>query len=113
MKKFRAIITVIIIFIFTGGMVEAQASQNRPIANVYKEGIHHFNDGSGRKISLKLVTPDKKADVMIIDDKEMNLKHYLSFGKNCTSTDMVFESPEDKYTVIIVGDGEIAFTFER
>ena len=50
---------------------------------------------------------------MIIENEGMNLKYYISFGSNCTKTEMVFEAPEDKYTVIITGEGEIAFTFEQ
>lgn len=112
-KKLKVIAVSLIIFMFTGVIAEAKPNANRPIASTYKEGIYHFNESAGRKVCLRLITPDKKTNVMIIENKGMNLKYYLSFGENCTKTDMVFESPEDKYTVVIIGEGEIAFTFEQ
>lgn len=112
-KKLKVIAVILIMFMFTGGIAEAKPNSNRPIANIYKEGIYHFNESAGRKVCLRLVTPDKKTNVMIIENEGMNLKYYISFGSNCTKTEMIFEAPEDKYTVIITGEGEIAFTFEQ
>lgn len=114
MKQFRAFIFSIILFSMF--MMPANASiyaPNIPKADIFKEGIYHFDQSTGKKINLKLATPDNPMTIIVIEDDTGRLKYYIRLDEVSTSVNIFVDNPLNKHTVIILGTGEIAFTFEN
>lgn len=82
----------------------------QPIANTYKEGIYHFQSGSGNKLYFKLATPDKPVNLIIIE--EDNIKYYAQLNNQVREAQLILADPLKLHTAIVVGSGEVSFTFE-
>lgn len=114
MKKFRAFLFSIILFSIS--MMPANASiyaPNIPKADIFKEGIYHFDQSTGKKINLRLATPDNPMTIILIENNTYRLKYYIHLDQNSNTVNIFLDNPLDKHTVIILGTGEIAFTFEN
>ena len=83
-----------------------------PMANIYKEGIYHFSQTSGNKMTLKLQTPNEPMIFMIIENDSRALKYYIEFTKDSPKVEISLEKPISEYTTVMLGKGEIAFTYE-
>ncbi|MDY4950626.1 MAG: hypothetical protein SO128_14810 [Clostridium cadaveris] len=113
MKKLKYIIMAVLIIACTSVTVNAKPITFSPTAGIYKEGIYHFSKCLGNKVSLKLTTPEENIIMMIIKNEDGVLKYFVNFGETCKAVDIFLELPVEKYTVILIGEGEIAFTFEN
>ena len=83
-----------------------------PMANIYKEGIYHFSQTSGNKMTLKLQTPNEPMILMIIENDSRALKYYIEFTKDSPKVEISLEKPISEHTTVMLGNGEIAFTYE-
>lgn len=110
MKKLNFLLLSILIFTFT--YIPAYASTDSvPTANIYKEGIYHFEKGSGNHLIVKLNTPDKPMVVALIEKNNNKLKYYLIFDKSSQKIELFLDTPLEAHTATLVGDGEISFSF--
>lgn len=115
MKKLMVAIVISIFLIPSTIMVNASEKINNinpPLADIYKEGIYHFSEGSGKKLDLKLITPDKPMILMIIENDTRTLKYYMEFTKESPKIEIYLAKPLSEHTTIMVGDGEISFTYD-
>lgn len=87
-------------------------SSDPPLADIYKEGIYHFSQGSGKNLDLKLTSPNKPMILMIIENDTRTLKYYIEFTKESPEIKMYLAEPLSEHTTIIVGEGEISFTYD-
>lgn len=116
MKFFRTFLFSIILFSISIIPVTASIyAPNIPKADIFKEGIYHFDQSTGKKITLKLTTLDKPMTIIVIDNANGTdkLKYYIRLEENSNAVNILLDNPLDKHTVIILGTGEIAFTFEN
>ena len=90
----------------------ASALAPLPTAKVFTEGIYHFDNSVGKKLTLKLITPDKPVTLILIDDSNNKLRCYLDFNSTTESIDIYLSKPLNKHTTILKGDGQLSFTFE-
>lgn len=115
MKKIIFAVVVIIVLISSPIIVDASTlikSINPPVADIYKEGIYHFSEGSGKKLYLKLESPNKPMILMIIENDTRTLKYYVEFTKESPEIDIYLAKPLSEHTTIMVGEGEISFTYD-
>lgn len=114
MKNFRSFLFSIILFSISIIPVNASIyAPNIPKADIFKEGIYHFDQSTGNKINLKLATSDNPMTIIVIENDTDRLKYYIYLDKNSNTVNILLDNPLDKHTVIILGTGEIAFTFEN
>ncbi|MBN1075477.1 hypothetical protein DVV91_14110 [Clostridium botulinum] len=117
MKKLKKLIiyTFIILSIITNISINANAHASEPVptAKIYTEGIYHFDKSIGKKVTLKLITPQKPITVIIIEDEHDKLKYYFNLNKNIPLTDVFLDIPISKHTVLLEGPGQLSLTFEE
>ena len=115
MKRLSVLIIVIMILITSTTVVNASVisiNDEPPMANIYKEGIYHFSQTSGNKMTLKLQTPNEPMILMIIENESRALKYYVEFTKDSPKVEISLEKPISEHTTVMLGNGEIAFTYE-
>ena len=84
----------------------------QPLADIYKEGIYHFSESAGKNLILKLETPNKPMIVMIIENNTRSLKYYIEFTEESPKVEISLTKPISEHTTIMVGGGEISFTYD-
>ncbi|MBE6049783.1 MAG: hypothetical protein E7214_03740 [Clostridium sp.] len=104
------IITLMILMNFNTNVLAAPESQTKPIANVYKEGIYHYNTSIGKKIMFKLSDPSKAASITIYSGDKILL--FIELNDKFDTYEIGVKEPIENLTAVIVGSGEVAFTFE-
>lgn len=82
----------------------------QPTADSYTAGIYRFESGIGKKLFFKLLTPDKPIIFMLIEDD--NLKYYAQLNSNFKEVEITLNDPLKVHTAVLIGDGELSFTFE-
>lgn len=115
MKKIIFAVVVSILLISSPILADVNPSiksSDLPLANIYKEGIYHFSQGDGKKLDLKLTTPNKPMILMIIENDTRNLKYYVEFTEESPEIEVYLTKPLSEHTTIIVGEGEISFTYD-
>lgn len=115
MKRLSVLIIVIMVLITSTTVVNASVisiNDEPPMANIYKEGIYHFSQTSGNKMTLKLQTPNEPMILMIIENDSRALKYYIEFTKDSPKVEISLEKPISEHTTVMLGKGEIAFTYE-
>ncbi|MBM6837878.1 hypothetical protein H9X77_06420 [Clostridium saudiense] len=113
MKKFKAfLLSIILLSVFIIPVNASISIPNIPTADIYKEGIYHFEKGVGTKLNIKLATLDKPMTVIVMEGNN-KVKYYLYLTKDSNTVNILLDSPLNQHTVLIVGNGEIAFTFEE
>lgn len=113
MRKIVRKITAFLLIICTISSTYAYAAPDtkfQPIADSYAEGIYRFESGIGNVLNFKLLTPNKPVIIMIIE--EDNLRYYAQLNKNFKEVKIFLNDPLKIHTAIVVGDGELSFTFE-
>lgn len=113
----KIIVTVMIGMILITNTTIANASDRpiddkQPLADIYKEGIYHFSESAGKNLVLKLETPNKPMIVMIIENNTRSLKYYIEFTQESPKVEISLTKPIAEHTTIMVGDGEISFTYD-
>lgn len=108
-KKIAAFLLIICTISYTLAYAAPEA-QYQPIADSYKEGIYHFKSGTGNALTFKLLTPDKPLIIMLIEDE--NLKYYAKLDKSFKEARIFLNDPLKAHTAVLVGNGELSFTFE-
>lgn len=116
MIKKKSIIFLAIILLMTSTITVSASSRfnnyNPPVADIYKEGIYHFSQGSGNKIILRLETLDKPMIIAIIENENRNLKYYIEFTKDSPQIEISLDKPLSAHTTTILGEGELSFSFK-
>lgn len=114
MKKVKVLIISLIILMASTILANAsvRTSSIPPMADIYKEGIYHFSKGSGNKMILKLETLDKPMTIIIIENENKNLKYYVEFTKDSPKIEILLDKPLSAHTTVMIGEGELSFTFE-
>ena len=111
MKKIIFAVVVSIFLISSPILADVNSSiksSDPPLADIYKEGIYHFSQGSGKNLYLKLTSPNKPMILMIIENDTRTLKYYIESPE----IKMYLAEPLSEHTTIIVGEGEISFTYD-
>lgn len=114
-KKLSVAIIVIMFLITSTTIVDASVISYKnqpPKADIYKEGIYHFSQSSGSKMTLKLETPNEPMILMIIENDSRSLKYYVEFTKDSPKVEIMLTKPISEHTTAILGKGELAFTYE-
>ncbi len=112
MKKIIFAVVVSIFLISSPILADVNSSiksSDPPLADIYKEGIYHFSQGSGKNLDLKLTSPNKPMILMIIENDTRTLKYYIEFTKESPEIKMYLAEPLSEHTTIIVGEGELIF----
>lgn len=111
MKKIRNFIFMLLFILNVSIITDASVNSVPPIANVYTEGIYHFDEGAGNVMTLELVTLDKPMTFIIIDGESNKMKYYIEFTNEFRKVDLYLDKPLPQHTTIIVGEGQLGFTF--
>lgn len=112
MKIKRLLCITLLILILSNLTANATPKIERhPISNTYTEGIYHFDKSIGTKISFRLLTEDKPINIIIINGNDFKYQIYL--GGKTSKTDIYLDKPLNYHTVILVGEGEVSFNFEK
>lgn len=88
----------------------APEKKYQPIADSYVEGIYRFESGVGNKLRFKLLTPDKPLVIMLLEEDD--LKYYAQLNSKFKEVQIFLSDPLKVHTAVLVGDGELSFTFE-
>lgn len=108
--KKTLMVLIIIITIFNVNAYATPHYKYQPHADVYKEGIYHFQKSIGNKMTFTLLTPDKCMNIVIIENND--IKYYIQLNEKSLKTEIFLEKPLKVHTSILIGDGEMSFTFE-
>ena len=111
MIKKLSVAIIVIMFLITSTIVISYKNEP-PKADIYKEGIYHFSQSSGSKMTLKLETPNEPMILMIIENDSRSLKYYVEFTKDSPKVEITLTKPISEHTTAILGNGELAFTYE-
>lgn len=114
-KRLSVAIIVIMFLITSTTIADASviSSKNQPPkADIYKEGIYHFSQSSGNKLTLQLETPNEPMILIIIENESRALKYYVEFTKDSPKIEITSTKPISEHTTVILGKGELAFTYE-
>lgn len=115
MIKRLSVAIIVIMFLITSTIADAsvKSSKNQPPkADIYKEGIYHFSQSSGNEMTLKLETPNEPMILMVIENDSRALKYYVEFTKDSPKIEITLTKPISEHTTVILGNGELAFTYE-
>lgn len=61
-------------------------------------------------MTFTLLTPDKCMNIVIIENND--IKYYIQLNEKSLKTEIFLEKPLKVHTSILIGDGEMSFTFE-
>lgn len=111
-KKIKKLLYALLVLIMCTNTIVYAAPESAPypIANTYTEGIYHFENSIGNKIILELTTKDKPVSFAIF--YEGDLKYFVNLNPKFPKTEVTLAQPLNQHTAIIVGEGELAFSFE-
>ena len=115
-KRLSVAIIVIMFLITSTTIADASviSSKNQPPkADIYKEGIYHFSQSSGNKMTLQLETPNEPMILIIIENESRALKYYVEFTKDSPKIEITSTKPISEHTTVILGKGELAFTISK
>ena len=118
MKKNIIINSVIILlmFLLINTTITSAATTNnpegKPIADIYTEGIYKFTTGPGSKMTFELLTQDKPITFILYDSVDKEVKYMFKLDNNTKRIEVDLAKPVGSHIGIVIGDGEMAFTYE-
>ena len=81
---------------------------NIPISNIYKQGIHSIKDIGEYEADVKLIKGEKTSLFVINSDNDITAYIKLPLNES-----LVLQKINKNHKIIIVGDGEVAITYEK
>ncbi|MGL5378466.1 hypothetical protein [Clostridium sp.] len=116
MKKLIVSILAAITLTFTytaKAITNLEPTSALPHAMTYKEGIYTFDKNPGKLVEVDVINPQKEINMMVIETMTKQLKYYINFDRDCWSTKFYLDKPGMFYTVVIIGEGEVAIRFSN
>ncbi|MGL5379081.1 hypothetical protein [Clostridium sp.] len=115
MKKFVLGLVLLVIFSlpFKVNAITLATSDAIPHARTYKEGIYKFNRELGSIVQVDVVNPKKPVNIVVVEDSTRELKYYLKLDNNVWSASFKLYDTTVDYTVVVLGDGEVAIRFSN
>lgn len=115
MKKFVFSLVLLMCFIvpIKTSATTIYSNEIIPHARTYREGIYKFNRELGNHVDIDVVNPKKPVNIVVVEDLTRELKYYLKLDSNVWAADFTISDTTIDYTVVILGEGEVAIRFSK
>lgn len=111
MKIKEAVIAALMICMtFNTGVYAQPQDKYQPTADVYKEGVYNFQSTIGNRLIFKLSDPSKPVSLAMFEDNK--LIYFVELSEKFTKAEIILDNPLKTHTAVVVGEGELSFTFE-
>lgn len=105
MKKRVIFLSIIVCLLIAPIKVECH---NLPTSNIYKQGFHSIEESGEYNATVKLISGKKTSLFVINGDNDITAYIKLPLNES-----LVLEKINKNHKIIIVGEGDVAITYEK